>query len=57
MYLDMVRIGEKVMESYWYSLSVHKNKRKKRDTKENLHCKKRRNEKLKKKRMRNQRST
>ena len=37
------------MESYWYSLSVHKNKRKKRDTKENLHCKKRRNEKLKKK--------
>ena len=61
MYLDMVRIGEKVMESCWYSLCVYKNKRKKkkkkkRDTKVNLHCEKRRNEKLKR-RMKNQRST
>ena len=46
MYLDMVRIGEKVMESCWYSLCVYK-KKKKRDTL--LHCEKRRNEKLKKK--------
>ena len=45
MYLDMVRIDEKVMESCWYSLCVYK--KKKRDTK--LHCGKRRNEKLKKK--------
>ena len=60
MYLDMVRIGEKVMESCWYSLCVDKNKRKKkrkkRDTKVNLHWEKRRNEKLKR-RMKNQRST
>ena len=48
MYLDMVKIDEKVMESCWYSLCVYKKKKKKkRDTK--LHCEKRRNEKLKKK--------
>ena len=27
MYLDMVRIGEKVMESCWYSLCVYKKKK------------------------------
>ena len=47
MYLDMVRIDEKVMESCWYSLCVYKKKKKKKDTK--LHTEKRRNEKLKKK--------
>ena len=31
MYLEMVRIGEKVMESCWYSLCVYKNKRKKKE--------------------------
>ena len=65
MYLDMIRTDEKVMESCWYSLCVYKNKRKKekknkkkkkRDTKVNLHCEKRRNEKLKR-RMKNQRRT
>ena len=31
MYLDMVRIGEKVMECCWYSLCVYKNKRKRKE--------------------------
>ena len=30
MYLDMVRIDEKVMESCWYSLCVYKKKKEKR---------------------------
>ena len=29
MYLDMVRIGEKVMKSCWYSLCVYKKKKEK----------------------------
>ena len=30
MYLDMVRIGEKVMESCWYSLCLQKQKKKRK---------------------------
>ena len=30
MYLDIVRIGEKVMESCWYSLCVYKKKKKRK---------------------------
>ena len=33
MYFDIVRIGEKVMESCWYPLCVYKNKRKKKEEK------------------------
>ena len=54
MYLDMVRIGEKMMESCWYSLCVYK-KKTKRDTK--LDSEKRRNEMKSWKKNANQRST
>ena len=33
MYLDMVRIGQKVMESCWLLIYLQKKKKKKRDTK------------------------
>ena len=46
MYLDMIRIGEKVMESCWYSLCVYKKETEKRY--KIYIVKKRRNEKLKK---------
>ena len=34
MYLDIVRIGEKVMESCWYSLYVYKKEKEKKNKKE-----------------------